>query len=125
MNVIDKAYRVVLEREVTFTKNFDVVASSEEEATEVAKAMASKTPVSEFDRGNGESDRTTVGDLTEIDYVVNVETDEDYWDCECKEDYIHPKSQAKCHWCGTTLEDNPPDSRSNEVELKKLRKRGG
>ena len=43
-------------------------------------------------------------------------TDPNYWDCECKENYIHHKSARKeCPKCGTYHEDQP-DSRVSEVE---------
>lgn len=42
-------------------------------------------------------------------------TDPNYWDCECKEKYIHRKSVKKeCPKCGTFHEDQP-DSRVNEI----------
>jgi hypothetical protein len=38
-----------------------------------------------------------------------------YWDCECKENYTHPKGIInECSKCGTTHEEQP-DSRLNEV----------
>jgi len=37
-----------------------------------------------------------------------------YWDCECRKDFIHPKSQIKCHKCGVRAVDQP-DSRVSEV----------
>ena len=46
---------------------------------------------------------------------------EDYWDCECKTDYIRPKqsigadpTKFKCDRCGAR-EDQQPDSRADEV----------
>ena len=42
-------------------------------------------------------------------------TDPNYWDCECKENYIHHKSARKeCPKCGTYHEDQP-DSRVSEI----------
>jgi hypothetical protein len=41
-------------------------------------------------------------------------TTPEYWDCECEENYIHPKSQKKCHICNTFSKDQP-DSRISEV----------
>lgn len=38
----------------------------------------------------------------------------DYWDCECEDNFIHPKSQKSCSRCGALAEDQP-DSRANEV----------
>lgn len=44
-----------------------------------------------------------------------VETNPNYWDCSCKENYIHPKVEMKCYVCGA-LQEDMPDSRSNEVQ---------
>ena len=42
-------------------------------------------------------------------------TTDDYWDCECGEDYINKKSEKEyCGWCDTNMNDQP-DSRVNEV----------
>ena len=40
-------------------------------------------------------------------------TDE-YWDCECDDNYIHPVSQLRCDICGADQED-APSSHYNEV----------
>ena len=45
------------------------------------------------------------------------ETDINYWDCECQENYIHSKSKELCPICGVNREDQP-DSLVKEVELK-------
>lgn len=37
-----------------------------------------------------------------------------YWNCECENDYIHPRSEEICGSCGTKREDGP-DSRVSEV----------
>jgi hypothetical protein len=37
-----------------------------------------------------------------------------YWDCECDDNYIHPKSQTYCIHCSNNS-DGQPDSRVNEV----------
>ena len=47
---------------------------------------------------------------------MTIETTEEYWDCECDKDYIHPKNESFCLKCGTTAEDSP-DSRIEEVQL--------
>ena len=47
---------------------------------------------------------------------VRIKTTDDYWDCECNEDYIHPKSQETCLKCGC-VSDEQPDSLVNEVNL--------
>jgi|GEM_PF-2737835 len=38
----------------------------------------------------------------------------DFWDCECIDDYIHPKTKRLCDRCGAVA-DEQPDSRVNEV----------
>jgi len=49
------------------------------------------------------------------DYQGGVRTHDDYWDCDCDQDYIHLKSKAyRCGICEST-EDESPDSRVNEV----------
>lgn len=37
-----------------------------------------------------------------------------FWDCECGEDYIHPKTETKWPKCGWEAEDSP-DSHISEV----------
>ena len=42
-------------------------------------------------------------------------TTDDYWDCECEDNYINKKSEKEyCGWCDANMEDQP-DSRVNEV----------
>ena len=49
-------------------------------------------------------------------------TNDDYWDCECKEDYINKKSEkSHCGWCDTNMEDQP-DSIVSEVETDRNKK---
>jgi len=43
-----------------------------------------------------------------------IETTDQYWDCECEKKYIHPKAQKMCTRCGVER-DEQPDSRVNEV----------
>lgn len=43
-----------------------------------------------------------------------IKTTEKYWDCECKDNFIHPKTQIMCNICGATAEEQS-DSRVNEV----------
>lgn len=38
-----------------------------------------------------------------------------FWDCECDEHYIHPKTENYCINCGAIRKDQP-DSRVDEVE---------
>lgn len=37
-----------------------------------------------------------------------------YWDCECEENYIHPKTETSCPICRTVASDQP-DSLVDEV----------
>lgn len=49
-------------------------------------------------------------------------TTDDYWDCECKEDYINKKSEkSHCGWCDTNMEDQP-DSIVSEMETDRNKK---
>ncbi len=41
-------------------------------------------------------------------------TCERYWDCECDNNYIHPKTEPICFICGCNA-DNMPDSLVVEV----------
>lgn len=43
-----------------------------------------------------------------------IETDPNYWDCECKKRYIHHKFIPTCSLCNTQ-HDEQPDSRPNEI----------
>jgi len=44
-----------------------------------------------------------------------METDPRFWDCECKDNYIHPKDEPMCQVCGKH-QDEQPDSIVVEVE---------
>lgn len=46
------------------------------------------------------------------DIILNL----DYWDCECKNNFIHPISHQRCNVCGSEQEESP-SSRENEVHL--------
>ncbi len=52
-------------------------------------------------------------------FVISYEimTHPEFWDCECEEDYIHPKERAggRCSLCGA-YEDDQPDSLIKEVD---------
>ncbi len=43
-----------------------------------------------------------------------------YWDCECKDKFIHPKAQKVCFACNAVAADQP-DSRVSEVVSAKLK----
>lgn len=43
-------------------------------------------------------------------------TSEEYWDCECANDFIHNKTNGNfCTICGV-YEDESPDSRQDEID---------
>lgn len=45
---------------------------------------------------------------------MTIETDPNFWDCECATRFIHPKTEKTCPLCGSYEEDQP-DSRPNEI----------
>ena len=46
-----------------------------------------------------------------------IETNENYWDCNCEEDFIHERAKKKyCAKCNS-LHFNQPDSRQDEIDL--------
>jgi hypothetical protein len=45
---------------------------------------------------------------------IEIETTPLFWDCECIEDYIHPKHETVCGRCHAQQEDSP-DSRVSEL----------
>lgn len=47
-----------------------------------------------------------------------VETNPNFWDCECVENYIHSKEISECEKCGTLMIDRT-DSRADEVAILK------
>jgi len=47
--------------------------------------------------------------------MASVQTNPDYWDCECRENYIHRKTIPDCMICGARQEDQP-DSLEEEVQ---------
>jgi hypothetical protein len=60
-------------------------------------------------------DRESYSDNQDRDnYITEVECTEQYWDCECKYDYIHPITTTHCSKCGCDRCNQPP-SRVNEV----------
>lgn len=46
--------------------------------------------------------------------INEIETTEKYWDCECENNFIRPKTQTQCNVCGAIAEEQP-DSIINEV----------
>jgi hypothetical protein len=49
----------------------------------------------------------TIGDI-----VLNLS----YWDCECRDNFIHTCKEKKCAACGATQEESP-NSREREVKM--------
>ncbi len=43
-----------------------------------------------------------------------MKTDPRFWDCECPENYIHPKSETSCLECNANSDDQP-DSMIAEI----------
>jgi hypothetical protein len=60
-----------------------------------------------YDRLNQYGERLEDGDI-----ILNL----DYWDCECKQKFIHPINEDRCAICGFE-QDECPSSRENEVNL--------
>jgi len=53
--------------------------------------------------------------MTKYENIGGVLTDAHYWDCECKENYIHHVSDVEpCEKCGADP-DEQPNSRVNEI----------
>ena len=46
---------------------------------------------------------------------MTIETNINYWDCDCEHNYIHPKTTSKCLICGVELSEDQPDSMQNEL----------
>ena len=56
--------------------------------------------------------------------AISDQTTGEYWDCECKDDYIHKKTErTTCTRCGTEEQDQP-DSRVDEVIAAIVKGRG-
>ncbi len=50
-----------------------------------------------------------------IENVGNIKSANEYWDCECNNNYIHNKGEFTCVLCNA-ISDDQPDSRVNEVK---------
>jgi len=46
---------------------------------------------------------------------MSSETTELFWDCECDEHYIHPKTETFCAVCYASYSADMPDSMNDEV----------
>jgi hypothetical protein len=55
-----------------------------------------------------------------LTYEYQTQTTPFYWDCECKDKFIHPKAQKVCFACNAVAADQP-DSRVYEVVNAKLK----
>lgn len=54
---------------------------------------------------------------------MSIETNPDFWDCECEYDYIHNKKESDYCWDCNTSHEEQPDSREIEVQwMKKMKK---
>ena len=53
-------------------------------------------------------------DSKPVKYAGDLVVATDYWDCECRENYIHPKTVTFCASCQTPSDDRP-SSRFDEV----------
>ena len=49
-----------------------------------------------------------------IEQVGEILLTDQYWDCNCREDYIHPRNEEKCQVCHCHRDDQP-DARVEEV----------
>jgi hypothetical protein len=49
-----------------------------------------------------------------IEYIGGLELTDEYWDCECERNFIHPQSEGFCVNCQVERADQP-DSRITEV----------
>lgn len=58
------------------------------------------------------------------DLIADCKTTEAFWDCECKDNYIHPANEPRCDRCGCSC-DEQPDSRVEEVKEMLLKKAVG
>ncbi|MEM6320456.1 MAG: hypothetical protein AAF960_22495 [Bacteroidota bacterium] len=48
---------------------------------------------------------------------MEIITNPNYWDCECEENFIHPKTVTECPNGCEYDEEFSPDSRENEIDL--------
>ena len=50
-----------------------------------------------------------------VENIGKLQLTPDYWDCECRNNYIHKKEETTCRIC-QTFSENQPDSRVDEVK---------
>ena len=53
--------------------------------------------------------------MSTIEVIGDITVDHDYWDCGCKERYIHHWSALFCPKCGS-IQAEQPNSRINEIK---------
>ena len=54
---------------------------------------------------------------------MNIETNPNFWDCECEYNYIHNKKESDYCWDCNTSHEEQPDSREIEVQwMNKMKK---
>ncbi len=98
--------------QIMFSFQFIVDADSESEAAQRAVDRL-VTNVSE-DPFYADQNVDYIKELSPAGFITDFTTNEDYWDCNCLGQFIHPKSDTKCPKCRAVAEDQP-DSRDNEI----------
>ena len=92
------------------------------ELLKVLKGEKPKTTVGalidKLNKVNPDLDLTGVYDLvlkrvSDV-YIEQIETTDEFWDCNCDHYYIHPKTDERCIFCGSWRADCP-DSRVSEI----------
>lgn len=53
--------------------------------------------------------------MTNVKLKETITFNENYWNCECERNYIHPKTQKYCNLCNVDVEGQP-DSKTDEVK---------
>lgn len=49
-----------------------------------------------------------------VENCGDIDLTPDYWDCECRENYIHKRAEARCDICWA-VRNEQPDARVDEV----------
>ena len=94
------------------TISYIVDAEDDEEAVEIVEDDRLEPFRLQYDK---DTLRLMDSDPIEVREIQNdCETDPTFWDCECKERYINPKTLIYCPRC-KAYRDDSPDSRINEI----------
>ncbi|MFA5375874.1 MAG: hypothetical protein WC455_09045 [Dehalococcoidia bacterium] len=95
------------------TVSIDIEVETEHGSFEEAKALAlgEAEETDEFDNYDGIVEFEFVQMQGHEDRIV---TDDRFWDCECKEHFIHPSFQSRCSICKCE-QSEMPSSRVNEI----------